>query len=267
MKTVFIRKYQDNEKYFEEWSHNMGYILGFIASDGCIYKDRYYRLIISIHEKDIEIINFIRNELSPSRKIYFHSCKQISGHITPKVTLKITNNYLCESLFNLGLCLNKTWTKKLPEIPKQFRADYLRGYFDGDGSITETKKCNKLIYRVRISCCCLNFLQELKKTTIDIGKIYKGHHTWDWEISKKDDILLFKDYIYNDNFCLQRKFNRFLNVTPINKYEAFGEKKVLKEWLEDSRCVVNKTTLKKRITMYDLPFEVLITTPKSKRLK
>lgn len=270
MKKVFIRKYYDQEHYFETWSSNMAYILAFIAADGSIYKDIYYRLSISLHQKDKEIIDFIKQELSPNRPIYYYTHKQVSGLLTPKVILKITNNYLCESLFKLGLCLRKTWDKKLPDIPSNFKADYLRGYFDADGSITRTKNGNDFIYKIRISCCCLDFLQQLKETTINIGRIYKGNHTWDWEICKKDEMLQFKHYIYNGNFCLQRKYLRFLLIKAdqkTKKYIAFNEEKTLKEWLIDNRCKVNKTTLAKRIQQYNLPFELLLTTPKSQRLQ
>lgn len=43
--------------------------------------------------------------------------------------------------------------------------------------------------------------------------------------------------------------------------EAFGEKKTLEQWGDDSRCRVSKEALKRRFLDYDLPFETLISTP------
>lgn len=44
-------KYNVDTLFFESWSPNMAYILGYIFADGCILKDRY-RLKIASCDKD-----------------------------------------------------------------------------------------------------------------------------------------------------------------------------------------------------------------------
>lgn len=61
-------KYIAKNEYFNTWSNNMAYYLGFIAADGHVWKERPY-LTIGIHKNDVEILNFIRDQISPTSKI------------------------------------------------------------------------------------------------------------------------------------------------------------------------------------------------------
>lgn len=45
---------------------------------------------------------------------------------------------------------------------------------------------------------------------------------------------------------------------------AFGERKTMKQWSEDKRCIVSYSTLKKRVSSYLWPHEAALTTPSRK---
>ena len=62
------KRFFHNEEFFDNWSHEMAYITGFIAADGHIWKNRPI-LDIGIHPKDISILEFIRDNVSPSKPI------------------------------------------------------------------------------------------------------------------------------------------------------------------------------------------------------
>ena len=247
--------YSVNIDFFKTWSYDMAYILGFFSGDGCLRKNECgtWVFIISIHTKDIEILNYVKQIINSTHPITFSETIHKSGIKTPKSTLKITSNKFCKPLLKLGLCQRKTWNKKLPKIPNEFKADYLRGYFDADGSLSIKNRPSKTKnYIWRISCCCKNFLIDMQNNIYPtLGKIVKGNKSFDWEINKRDDIFEICQFMYNNNFALKRKKDRYLNM-PINqhsiKYEAFGEYKTGKEWSKDARCKVSYFTFEKRLS-------------------
>lgn len=237
----------DNSDFFKTWSSDMAYILGFYTGDGCISKNgnRLF-LSFSILEKDIEILEFIRNKINPNRPINRYAKTQKSGYISNFASFKTTNETICRDILNMGFKLNKTYNMVLPNIPNEFKPDYLRGYFDADGCADLNNK------RARISCIDNLFLEKIKTETINSGKIVKGKGTYDWEFSNEENINLFKNYIYNGNFCLQRK-NIILNSLSFRKktkIQAFGESKTAGEWSKDKRCNVSESCISKRFEKY-----------------
>jgi intein/homing endonuclease len=121
------RLYKVKENYFDNWSHNMAYILGFITADGSV--EARGVLSVELAEKDIEVLEFIRNEISPQSPI----------KITKKkgkryIRLRINSTQIISSLQQYSIIPNKTYLVKLNfDIPRNYLGDYLRGLFDGDG--------------------------------------------------------------------------------------------------------------------------------------
>lgn len=121
------RKYHLNESFFERWSSIMAYVLGFWFADGYIRKEKSYRIVIV--SNDIQILRAIRDcrgsncpivkRLKPDRSssIVFHSKR------------------LYESLIAHGGMRRKSHLIRFPNVPKEYIRDFIRGYFDGDGSV------------------------------------------------------------------------------------------------------------------------------------
>lgn len=126
-------KYFPNENFFKVWTREMAYILGFICADGFVYNDGYKnkgKLGMSIHLQDKELLIKIVKCLS----------------LDDSIVKERKNSKMCEfSIYNLeiyydlialGVMESKSLKLKWINVPKQFRRDFIRGYFDGDGSIT-----------------------------------------------------------------------------------------------------------------------------------
>jgi len=116
-------KYPVNNEYFDRWSHNMAYILGFLIADGYIRKsttDNNISVGIHIHRQDIEIVNFIKSEISPSRPIHYESDAKIRFLFT-------ANHHLYERLGELGVFPNKTGKEFMPYIPSKYKGSWLNG--------------------------------------------------------------------------------------------------------------------------------------------
>ena len=101
-------KYIAVNDYFNTWSDNMAYCLGFIAADGHVWKDRPY-ITICVHKDDIQVLNFIRDQISPMSKVRLSQ---------DKCQLCIYSRNIHSRLVSLGVDHNKTFNLKFPKIPK-----------------------------------------------------------------------------------------------------------------------------------------------------
>ena len=128
------RKYPCNDNFFKIQNADMGYILGFIAADGYI-SSKENRISIEIQEQDKDILFQIANKTNVTRPI--HVQKRNSGKTT--ATLRNWSYTWKQDLAHFGIVNKKTFTLQPPNLllPK-YRIDYIRGYFDGDGSISTT---------------------------------------------------------------------------------------------------------------------------------
>ena len=220
------RIYNLNENYFNSIdSGDKAYILGFIYADGSINKNY---LSIGLSDKDIEILEYFKKCLGYNGKIY----KRVSDKGLGYGTLTISSKILTNKLIDFGIIGNKTYlSKTLPKYPKEYEKDFLRGFFDGDGSIY----CNKLgkDFTVNFSGN-LNILSEIKNILSDYNisscNIRHRHETNEsCLLDIKGNLNIEKIYLlfYNtESFYLKRKkekFNDFnkmldnLNKRNINK--------------------------------------------------
>lgn len=213
-------EYKINKDYFKTWSSNMAYILGFIYADGSITKSKKINrayLSISLQTRDIEILEFIKKEVAPGNSIYKYTRKQYDKEYS-NVTIMICSKEICKDLESLGCIQNKTYEGlKFPSVPKEYMPDFIRGYFDGDGSIYI--KSNGHSPTITISCSDRNFLSKIQENIL-IGKVSLDQINkiplYKLNIASKPGILKFYEYIYKEN-CLKldRKYLKFKEILKI----------------------------------------------------
>lgn len=140
-----------NHDYFENIdSEHKAYWLGFIYADGSITKKAYekgsytYRLRMELMFEDKYILEQmaldLESDLKP--KEYYNDTSSFEGYNKPKHTAYImfSSKKMGEDLVKLGVVPNKTLIlKSLPSIPDNLMKHFIRGYFDGDGSVYLTK--------------------------------------------------------------------------------------------------------------------------------
>lgn len=203
-------KYPVREDFFDEWSPEMAYVLGFITADGNIRTKRRV-LEITLKDTDVEILEYIRNLLSPTRPITRHATfdKRRNKHYH-KVRLSFYSGKIVRSLLKLGLCDNKTGKEIVPSnLPKQFASCYIRGVFDGDGHVMKRVDCP---LDSGITSASKDYLFELCELAGGFGRIGKGSNgVWVWRMSTTDS-LTFRDFMYSDEgFALERKRRIFFS--------------------------------------------------------
>jgi DNA-binding transcriptional regulator WhiA len=135
-------KYFDlNEKYFDVIdTEEKAYILGLIFADGNVSdgKDKHYRLRVTLKKDDNLLLERIKCELEFTGDIKIRELKSKTRKKPEPYficELGISNKYMINRLKELGCVPNKSLIVKYPEIPKRLDKHFLRGYFDGNGSI------------------------------------------------------------------------------------------------------------------------------------
>jgi hypothetical protein len=192
-------------------SEYKAYILGFILADGNISKTTN-RVCITLNEKDIEILEFIKKELHSNNSIRKYDVyDKRTNKINKQIVFQFSSKKIKESLSNIGINYNKTLSFVKPyNIPDQFINHFLRGLFDGDGYID--------FNRVRISIIStkefLGYINEyyLNKTA-SITDVSSKKNVYRLTIDEGATCCDFLNYIYKDaTFCLERKKVRYLNL-------------------------------------------------------
>ena len=124
--TSKTRKYSINGSFFNMWSADMAYVFGFWIADGYMRIDKSYR--ISFSSADREILVQIRDAMHSTHPIQKDSRSNCWN-------LYIFSKALYFGLLHLGGSRAKSRTISFPSVPNQYIRDFIRGYFDGDGSI------------------------------------------------------------------------------------------------------------------------------------
>jgi hypothetical protein len=129
-----MRLYSLNHSFFKQQSVDMFYLLGFILADGCVHKlsEKSFSISIGLHSKDEHILKSFREMLGSSRPLYYKNNNTIA--------LSINSTEIAEDLKLFGIDERKSLTSTWPnDIPEEYLSHFVRGFFDGDGSVFRIK--------------------------------------------------------------------------------------------------------------------------------
>jgi len=200
----YQRKYELNLDFFDVWSSDLSYILGYMMADACITKQGFQ---FSVNINDLQVMNFIKKCMSPNSKIYYEKTR-------PVIQLHINSTLLLDKLKKYNLIPRKTFKESLPYIPDEYKCDYLRGLFDGDGCFVRSKPSSKKYARFYICSASVSFLEQVKCIlSFNYGKICKAKTCYRFEIWRKKELGHILSFMYyKDCFCLDRKRNKVVDA-------------------------------------------------------
>lgn len=227
------RKYKIDENYFSNIdSIEKSYLFGFLMADGFnyIYKKNKSRSIkIEIQTRDIEILNLFKKELKTNYKIRKSKIfnKKLNKNYE-SIILEINNKKMSEDLEQLGMLQNKSLILKFPNINKNYIWHFIRGYFDGDGSLsvfkrTKRETCRGECYILSSLAFCKTLKNILKKELNIDSYIYKPGSIYSLKISSQISIFKFMKKIYENSengLRLERKYKKFIQFIKLVKIKG-----------------------------------------------
>lgn len=188
------RVYKINDSYFNlnNQSHNSAYILGILASDGCV-SSAQNQIYIELQREDKEILEKINSELKNERPIkdYFNQSKEYNNSKLYFFSKQIKEDL---ALYNIvpnktKECQNKSFMENIQE---QYQIDYIRGHFDGDGCIKWTGGS----LQWQIDSTSLSTLKDIQKALLKIGIETKIVKHFEEAKGRNRTIDLYRIYFY-----------------------------------------------------------------------
>ena len=143
--------YPRNSNYFQTIdSPDKAYWLGFLYADG--YIGRGSEIRIGLSSKDEAHLKKLLDAIGATNSKIHHSEKITLDKVFYQSYISIRDKKMCEDLRDKG-CVNKKsliLTFPMEKISKNLYSHFVRGYFDGDGSIhfTQCGQAKKPNYRI-----------------------------------------------------------------------------------------------------------------------
>lgn len=130
------RHFDINHNYFKIQTPDMAYWLGILSSDGCIASNKNL-IYIELQRTDKELLEKLNNSINNEREIkdYYNNSRNYENS-----KLYFYSQEIKGDLATYHIIPNKTYNKDFifPEkLQEEFYPDYIRGLFDGDGSIKD----------------------------------------------------------------------------------------------------------------------------------
>ena len=205
-------------------SPEKAYILGWIGSDGHISSRGF---TINIHQKDGKTLTTLRNIICsevPISKFIGSNGSHMNDFDINSVNI---SKDLC-TIFNIKPG-KKSDTIGFPILSDNLNKYFLRGYFEGDGTLNNRMTSYITYPKCSIRSDSTKMLMGIQDNLRNIpSKIYN----YNLEFCARESIM-FLDYIYSDIFndlFLERKYNLYLDWK--NNYEFYSKKNMLRA--EDS---------------------------------
>ncbi len=202
------------------WRPELAYAVGLITADGSLSINGRH---INFTSKDIDLIHTFQKCLHlEDIKIG----KKSRGREQEKKYYQVQfgDVLFYKWLEDCGLTPHKSLTIQSVEIPPTYFFDFVRGVWDGDGTITyskDTRWKNSYMVSIGFTSGSKDFLfwlqREINKRLATTGSVTKSTRVLQLRYAKKDSHQLFDAMFYTDSLpSLERKFAKAQKIFKMN---------------------------------------------------
>lgn len=217
-------KEQSNRKYFfdEDFfsvidTEDKAYWLGFIAADGSIIHGSKY-LEITLKATDGVHLFKMADSLGCSREVVKYRNQKCGNKRYPAARITLYSPKMCNDLSMYGIIQRKGFVLGFPSLEGEMLRHYLRGYFDGDGSISTNGKYRKgnpkyAANIIATESFLVAFMRHMSSIGITPVKLQQKGVMNVWNKCGANQLQILFQYFYEDcNVFLERKYQYFNGI-------------------------------------------------------
>lgn len=199
------RKYKFNQSCFESIdTEDKAYWLGFLMADGHI-RERKSGNSFCLTSIDFEHLE--------KYKFFLSHPGSIKPHQKGCFRFEVYSNKVVKDLINLGIVSRKSFQASVPNINNCFMKDFIRGVFDGDGTIGYTGES----WRISIASATKSFIYDLRSIInrfgIEVNDIDKRGSVYILSFGGSRLAYIFGNFMYdNATVYLDRKYHKYLKL-------------------------------------------------------
>lgn len=212
--------YNYDYSFFNEINSELkAYWLGFIAADGCVSVNENTNsceVYIKLQASDVNHLKkfnkALKGNVSPT---FDERICNLNNKLEKCCMIRYYNKEMAHDLIKHNVTPNKSLTLKFPTtLEYKYIKYYIRGYFDGNGCIIDS--------RCDFTCASPSFINSLREILYKEGiytyvKEQPNNKSKRVVITGKENMKNFLNYIYKDaTIYLDRKFNRFKKFKQLN---------------------------------------------------
>ena len=226
---VILEKVTLNEGFFSSWSPEMAYVLGVIYTDGNLNPRGSTCNInrFSVSQKEPELLIKTLALMKCDAKIHYREERVYGKNKAGALHwFSVANDKIYNDLVMLGLTPRKSLIMNFPEMPTEYVRHFIRGCWDGDGSVFIEKKINRIVahyvsgsYKFVEGLVNSLMVAGLSGSTIHINKRETPSYYIRYTGSKVHQLF---HYLYDNvpsTQYLERKFDLFkqsLDMNPLS---------------------------------------------------
>lgn len=211
--THFNRKYELKENFFNSIdTDEKAYFLGFLYSNGYLQSNRQ-SIRFYIHKQDMEILLKFQSLIFEDN----YEFKYIEeGNY---ISLYIYSSVMYNDLIKHGCTLNKDFNITLPMLQDNLMLPFLRGLYDGSGTIQHKLNSNNLLILITGNLSFLQSIQQYIAKHNIIGCLCYTEQdgvTTSFVINNKEDVKKMLDLLYKDSILyLPQNYKKYTQVKDI----------------------------------------------------
>jgi LAGLIDADG-like domain len=204
-----------------KWNRKIAYLIGIIATDGTLRKNRPQIKITSKSKKYLEdLLSKIINDFTGREQEVTEYNAKFKGKKYKHYQIQFTSIPFYQFCLDIGLKPNKTTSITNLEIPDEYFSDFLRGVIDGDGNYNLDER--RETTTIRIYSASEEFLKWINERCIKLFGVggAKFHHSEN-DLGEKlilvfhsfYDVIKILDKIYSNNHvCYEERKNQIIDI-------------------------------------------------------
>lgn len=220
-------RYSLNESYFSSIdTEDKAYILGMLYADGYVGDEKFNNIVLSLKKDDRDLIFDIASKIGYTGEVRYEE-KETNYGMAKRYILNFSSKEMAKDLRNLGLYPGKSSTMtSIPNIPSHLIRHFVRGYFDGDGSVCGGVSTSTHIVGGKVKVYKYNSVKVDIVATIAFGEELIKHISKGFTIKEIDSDNMcyvttsgreiatnFMEYMYNDcAIYMERKFKKYSEI-------------------------------------------------------